>query len=127
MYPQRYLDWSVWIVIAVLGVVGAVVFGSVRSRILAAKVLDDESSDDLVETTGGYRAARRSNDARSYVRTKRSPGTCTMPSPIQASRDPAAASLAATHPFRASTLARSTPPGRSRSRIPATIVSGEST
>jgi amino acid transporter len=55
VYPQRYLDWSVWIVIAVLGVVGAVLFGSVRSRILDAKVLDDESRDDLVEITGGSR------------------------------------------------------------------------
>jgi amino acid transporter len=55
VYPQRYLDWSVWIVIAVLGVVGAVIFGSVRSRITAAKVLDDESQVDLVATSGGLR------------------------------------------------------------------------
>ncbi|MGA8978008.1 MAG: amino acid permease [Pedococcus sp.] len=32
-YPQRYLDWSVWIAIAVLTVLGAAVYSVVRSRI----------------------------------------------------------------------------------------------
>jgi amino acid transporter len=55
VYPQRYLDWSVWIVIVVLGVVGAVIFGAVRSQILEARVPDDESRLDAVATSGGSR------------------------------------------------------------------------
>jgi amino acid transporter len=33
---DRYLDWSVWIAVAVLGVVGAVIFVSMRGRITAS-------------------------------------------------------------------------------------------
>lgn len=46
VYPQRYLDWSVWIVIGVLAAVGAAIFLSVRSRILDARIVDDESGRD---------------------------------------------------------------------------------
>jgi amino acid transporter len=45
-YPQRYLDWSVWIVIAVLGVLGGVVFASVRTDILEVEVVDEEEALD---------------------------------------------------------------------------------
>ena len=43
---DRYLDWSVWIAVAVLGAVGLAIFGAVRSRILAAKVIDAEELAD---------------------------------------------------------------------------------
>jgi amino acid transporter len=56
VYPQRYLDWSVWIFIVVLGVVGAAVFASVRRRILDAKVIEDEEiADERADLTGGAR------------------------------------------------------------------------
>ncbi len=50
-FDQRYLDWSVWIGVVVLGVVGAVLLASVRSRIVGAFVVDDaeatgERADD---------------------------------------------------------------------------------
>ena len=47
--PQRYLDWSVWIAIAVLTVVGAVVYASVRSRIGAEAHGDPDHDEELVE------------------------------------------------------------------------------
>ena len=34
-FEQRYLDWSVWIGVAVLGVIGAALYASVKSRISA--------------------------------------------------------------------------------------------
>ncbi|CAN5637561.1 amino acid permease [soil metagenome] len=50
-FDQRYLDWSVWIGVLVLAVLGAVVFASVRARIVGAAVVDDieavdEAADD---------------------------------------------------------------------------------
>lgn len=45
-FEQRYLDWSVWIGIAVLFVLGAAIFASVRSRIVAASVIDDIEAED---------------------------------------------------------------------------------
>jgi amino acid transporter len=50
-FEQRYLDWSVWIGVVVLGVIGAVVLATVRARILGAAVIDDieeldEQADD---------------------------------------------------------------------------------
>jgi amino acid transporter len=55
-YPQRFLDWSVWIVIAVLGVVGVAVFASVRPRILDARLIEDEElQDELSDLAGGPR------------------------------------------------------------------------
>jgi len=44
VYPERYLDWSVWIVIVVLGVAGAVVFAGVRRGITAVNADDDEDA-----------------------------------------------------------------------------------
>ncbi len=41
VYPDRYLDWSVWIMIAVLGVVGVLVYGAVRSRTTSVAVADE--------------------------------------------------------------------------------------
>ncbi len=54
-FEQRYLDWSVWIGVVVLGLIGAVVLASVRSRILGTAVIDDieaqdERADDRAST-----------------------------------------------------------------------------
>jgi amino acid transporter len=46
VYPQRWLDWSVWIVVVVLGLVGLAIFASVRPRILDARVIDVEEAED---------------------------------------------------------------------------------
>lgn len=54
-YPQRYLDWSVWIVIAVLAVVGGAIFASLRSRILDAKVVEDEEAQNELADLAGER------------------------------------------------------------------------
>ncbi|HSN06900.1 MAG TPA: amino acid permease, partial [Candidatus Angelobacter sp.] len=43
---DRYLDWSVWIAVAVLGVLGAAIFTSVRSRIVTAALIDEEELAD---------------------------------------------------------------------------------
>jgi amino acid transporter len=46
-FDQRYLDWSVWIGVVVLGVIGAAILASVRARILGTSVIDDiEASDE---------------------------------------------------------------------------------
>ncbi|MDA8434488.1 MAG: amino acid permease [Actinomycetales bacterium] len=44
----RWLDWSVWIAVAVLGVLGALIFASVRSRIVTASLIDQEELADEV-------------------------------------------------------------------------------
>lgn len=50
-FEQRYLDWSVWIGVAVLGVLGALLLAGVRSRIVATEVIDDaEVRDELADT-----------------------------------------------------------------------------
>ncbi|MGV0740889.1 APC family permease [Mycolicibacterium sp. XJ870] len=54
-FEQRYLDWSVWIGVAVLGLIGLAILLSVRSRIVAVAVIDDieaadERADDKVVT-----------------------------------------------------------------------------
>lgn len=41
-FEQRYLDWSVWIGVLVLGVIGALLLASVRSRIAEVSVVDDD-------------------------------------------------------------------------------------
>jgi amino acid transporter len=46
VYESRFLDWSVWIVVGVLGVIGAAIFASVRSRILDAHLIDVEEAED---------------------------------------------------------------------------------
>jgi amino acid transporter len=46
VYPQRFLDWSVWIFIVALGLVGAAVFAAVRTGILDARVVEDEEAED---------------------------------------------------------------------------------
>jgi amino acid transporter len=49
-FEQRYLDWSVWIGVVVLGVIGAAILASVRARILATSVIDDiEASDEQAD------------------------------------------------------------------------------
>ncbi|MGE2834883.1 APC family permease [Mycobacterium sp. SMC-4] len=40
-FEQRYLDWSVWIGIVVLGIIGAVLYSSVKSRINAPNDHDE--------------------------------------------------------------------------------------
>jgi len=50
--PQRYLDWSEWIMIGVLGLIGAVTYFSVRSRIISAAAIDRvEEADELLDVT----------------------------------------------------------------------------
>ncbi|MGP4055924.1 APC family permease [Mycobacterium sp. 4D054] len=44
-FEQRYLDWSVWIGIVVLGIIGAVLYATVKSRITAPR---DEDEDEPV-------------------------------------------------------------------------------
>ncbi|WP_066898103.1 amino acid permease [Mycolicibacterium houstonense] len=41
VFEQRYLDWSVWIGVAVLGVIGLGILLSVRDRIVSVAVIDD--------------------------------------------------------------------------------------
>lgn len=53
VFEQRYLDWSVWIGVAVLGVIGLAILLGVRHRIVSAAVIDeaeaiDERADDKV-------------------------------------------------------------------------------
>lgn len=48
---QVYLNWSVWIAIAILGVVGVLIFSSVRSRILASAAVEDvELADERADS-----------------------------------------------------------------------------
>lgn len=46
-FEQRYLDWSVWIGIVVLGIIGAVLYATVKSRITAPRD-EDEDEDEPV-------------------------------------------------------------------------------
>jgi amino acid transporter len=46
VYPQRYLDWSEWIMIVVLGVLGTVIYASVRRRIPDVASIDREEEAD---------------------------------------------------------------------------------
>ena len=51
-----YLDWSVWIAVVALGLVGAVVFFSIRRNIVQSSIIDaeelaDETADDAA---GGH-------------------------------------------------------------------------
>lgn len=49
-FEQRYLDWSVWIGIAVLVVLGAAILATVRSRIVGAAVIEEvEARDEVAE------------------------------------------------------------------------------
>lgn len=43
---ERFLDWSVWIAVVVLGLVGAVIFAAVRTSIVRAAVIDEEELAD---------------------------------------------------------------------------------
>ena len=52
VYPERFLDWSVWIVIVVLGVAGAVVFAGVRRGITAVSPEDAEDDEAAVVNSG---------------------------------------------------------------------------
>ncbi|MGV9797510.1 APC family permease [Mycobacterium sp. NPDC003449] len=45
-FEQRYLDWSVWIGVAVLGVIGLAILRSVRHRIVGTAVIDDIEAVD---------------------------------------------------------------------------------
>ncbi|MDN4516398.1 MULTISPECIES: APC family permease [Mycolicibacterium] len=45
-FEQRYLDWSVWIGVVVLGMIGAVLFATVKSRIAAPQDQDDRALVD---------------------------------------------------------------------------------
>lgn len=43
---QRYLDWSVWLAVVVLGALGAGIYLSVRGRLVATSVIDAEEAAD---------------------------------------------------------------------------------
>lgn len=65
-YPgQRYLDWSVWLAVLVLGLLGAAVFASVRRRLVATSVIDEEEAADEAadEEQAGGEAARGKDGA----------------------------------------------------------------
>lgn len=47
VYDQRYLDWSVWIAVIILGVIGAAVWATVRNRVPRYPTTD--TPDDLPE------------------------------------------------------------------------------
>jgi amino acid transporter len=50
---DRYLDWSVWIAVVGLGVVGAIIYTSIRSRVVDATIIDEEElRDELADTAG---------------------------------------------------------------------------
>lgn len=46
VYDQRYLDWSVWIGVAVVVAVGLAILMSVRHRIVSVAVIDDLEATD---------------------------------------------------------------------------------
>ena len=49
---DRYLDWSVWIAVVVLGIIGALIYASIRSRVVDASVIDDEElADELRDSS----------------------------------------------------------------------------
>jgi amino acid transporter len=49
-FEQRWLDWSVWIAVVVLGLIGAALYASVRSRITGTAAVDDaELRDELAD------------------------------------------------------------------------------
>ncbi|WP_237572714.1 APC family permease [Mycolicibacterium lacusdiani] len=58
-FEQRYLDWSVWIGIAVLAVVGALLYASVRTRIASTADVDDMESIDAIDARTDDRGATR--------------------------------------------------------------------
>ena len=43
---QRYLDWSVWLAVLVLGALGAAIYAIVRGRLIATSVIDAEEEAD---------------------------------------------------------------------------------
>ena len=43
---QRYLDWSVWLAVLVLGAIGLAIFLSVRGRLVPASLIDAEEEAD---------------------------------------------------------------------------------
>lgn len=45
VYPQRWLDWSVWIAVGGLGLVGAVLFAAVRRRISPVAMPDEAAAE----------------------------------------------------------------------------------
>lgn len=49
-YPQWWLDWSIWLAVVVLGVVGAVIYLSVRNGITTFPTLEVDDPDDNPET-----------------------------------------------------------------------------
>ena len=55
VYPgQRYLDWSVWLAVLILGLIGLAIFMTVRSRILSTAVIDvEESADEAADLRRG--------------------------------------------------------------------------
>jgi len=49
---SNYLDWSVWIAVGILGVLGAVIFLSVKGNMVEASVIDaEEMADEQADST----------------------------------------------------------------------------
>ena len=48
VYPQRYLDWSVFIVVGVLAVLGGATYAAVRARVSVTAGGDEGAPDDVV-------------------------------------------------------------------------------
>lgn len=47
---QRYLDWSVWLAVVVLGILGAVLYAGVRGRLVSTAVIDaGEAADEAAD------------------------------------------------------------------------------
>lgn len=59
VFEERYLDWSVFIIIGVLAVVGTAIYASVRSRIDAPSVVEDEARSDEADDAGSMAPAER--------------------------------------------------------------------
>ncbi len=53
VYPQGYLNWSVFITIAVLAVVGGAIYASVRQGIVPASVVEEEEAADEAGDAAG--------------------------------------------------------------------------
>ncbi len=59
VYPQTYLNWSVFITIGVLAVIGGAVYASVRGAIRPASVADAEEATDEAGDAGSRAVAGR--------------------------------------------------------------------
>jgi len=59
VYPQAYLNWSVFITIGVLALVGGAIYASVRHTITAASVVEDQEAADEAGDASATRVRHR--------------------------------------------------------------------